>query len=135
MSNKGLSADDRFAIQDLLFRYATCIDTRNWNLLRTCFAAQCDVDYGIFGAWRSADELAERMEVLHRDVGPSWHRLSNIAPVADGEAALCKTYVDVIILPKPGERRLHGVGWYEDRLVRQDGGWVFKVRRYTGVRI
>ena len=133
MTDTPLSTEDRFAIQDLMVRYATAIDNRDWALLRSCFTEQCNAEYGEFGAWSTADDLAEAMDGMHKHVGVSLHRMSNISPVADGDDALSKTYVDVTILTKDGDKAIKATGWYEDRLVRQDGGWKIRIRRYTPI--
>ena len=36
---------DRLAIEDLLTRYATAVDQRDWDLYRSVFAADAEVDY------------------------------------------------------------------------------------------
>ena len=40
---------DRIQIQDLLTRYTVAIDTKDWNLLDTCFTPDADVDYTATG--------------------------------------------------------------------------------------
>jgi 3-phenylpropionate/cinnamic acid dioxygenase small subunit len=36
---------DRIEIDDLLTRYATAIDTKDWQLFETCFTADAFIDY------------------------------------------------------------------------------------------
>lgn len=38
-------------ITAVLVRYATGIDSRDWNLFRTCFTEDCRLDYGPLGSW------------------------------------------------------------------------------------
>ena len=41
--------DDRFAIEDLLQRYTTAIDDKDWDLLDTVFAPDAVLDYTTSG--------------------------------------------------------------------------------------
>ena len=58
--------ENRLAVTDVLYRYATGIDTKDWTLFHTCFAEKCDLDYGSIGYWKSADEVTEYMERVHQ---------------------------------------------------------------------
>ena len=42
--------EDRQDIADVLLRYATGIDRRNWPLFRTAFTEDCELDYGEIGS-------------------------------------------------------------------------------------
>ena len=118
---------DRLAIDDLLTRYATAVDTRDWALYTTCFTADALIDYtaagGITGrlpevrAW-----LAEVMVYFP----VSQHIVANRVIVLDGDAATSRSY---LFNPMGvGERReLAGLffegAFYQDRLVRTLDGW------------
>jgi SnoaL-like domain len=43
--------DDRQDIFDVLIRYATGIDRRDWSLFRAVFTDDCILDYGEIGVW------------------------------------------------------------------------------------
>lgn len=60
---------DRQDISDLLVRYATGIDQRDWPLFRTVFTADCELDYGEIGAWEGVDAVAEFMDKVHATAG------------------------------------------------------------------
>jgi len=49
------SHEHRQDIADILVRYATGIDRRDWALFRTCLTDDCDADYGDIGVWHGAD--------------------------------------------------------------------------------
>ena len=49
--------EDRLEIAEVLLRYATGIDRRNWSLFRTVFTDDCDLDYGEIGAWHGAEAV------------------------------------------------------------------------------
>jgi SnoaL-like domain len=47
----------RLDIADVLVRYASGIDRRDWALFRSCFTDDCMADYGDIGVWHGADEI------------------------------------------------------------------------------
>ena len=69
--------DDRQDIFDLLVRYATGIDRRDWPLFRTVFTDDCQLDYGEIGAWNGIDAVAQFMERVYAR-GTQMHRLISI---------------------------------------------------------
>ena len=69
--NQSLSADERFAITDLLTRYATALDRRDFDLFRDCFTTDCAIDYGVIGAWQGVDAFTTFMEEVHSRCGAS----------------------------------------------------------------
>lgn len=126
---------DAQEIADLLIRYASGIDGRDWPLFRTCFVADCDVDYGDIGAWASVDEIEEFMIEAHAGAGHTLHRISNVAPRIDGDIATCRAYVDALLMSADGSSGINAHGFYDDELVRTDDGWKIRRRRFTTVRI
>ncbi len=50
-----LDTRTRLDIADVLVRYATGIDRRDWTLFRSCFTDDCVADYGDIGVWHGAD--------------------------------------------------------------------------------
>jgi len=45
----GWPAEERAAVEDLLVRYATAVDTRRWELLREVFTPDASIDYASTG--------------------------------------------------------------------------------------
>ena len=127
--------DVRQDVADLLVRYATGIDRRDWKLLRSCFTDDCQADYGDVGRWRSADEITEWMRTTHEPLGPSLHRITNPAVVSDGETVTVRSYVDVVIVGADERGGAQAAGYYDDVVVRTDDGWKIARRRYTMVRL
>ena len=119
---------DRVEIDDLLIRYATAVDARDWGLLDTVFAADADLDY------RSAGGIRGRYDEVRRwlaSVLPvfTWtqHLVVNRAVdlAADGATATALS-----IFHNPNGLRVDGEPWlftvggrYHDRLARQSEGW------------
>jgi hypothetical protein len=131
-----LTPDDERQIAATLVRYATGIDSRDWALFRTCFAEGLHANYGDFGVWTSAAEIAEAMERMHAAVGPTLHRMTNIVASAIAGGAKVRSYVDVILLPKePDGPTRQGCGYYDDEFVKTDDGWKIRRRKYTSIRL
>ncbi|OBG89864.1 polyketide cyclase [Mycobacterium sp. E802] len=126
---------DRDDIVDVLVRYATGIDRRDWPLFRTVFTEDCVLDYGEIGAWSGVDAVTEFMEQTHAMAGHTLHRMSNHAITVDGDTAAARTYVDALILAQDNNSGVNAVGFYDDELVRTENGWRIARRRFTSVRV
>ncbi|MGA5543343.1 nuclear transport factor 2 family protein [Mycobacterium sp. NPDC051198] len=127
--------DDRLDIIDVLVRYATGIDRRDWPLFRTVFTDDCVLDYGEIGKWNGVDAVTEFMDQVHAMAGHTLHRLSNHAIAVDGDTATARTYVDSLIMAQDNSSGVNGVGFYDDELVRSTAGWQIARRQFTAVRI
>jgi uncharacterized protein (TIGR02246 family) len=127
--------DDRQDIADLLVRYATGIDRRDWPLFRTVFTDDCDLDYGEIGSWRGVDAVTEFMEQVHAMAGHTMHRLTNQAIALDGDKATARTYIDAVIMAGDNQGGVNALGFYDDEIVRGADGWRIARRRFTQVRV
>jgi 3-phenylpropionate/cinnamic acid dioxygenase small subunit len=127
--------DDRQDIADLLVRYATGIDRRDWPLFRTVFTDDCELDYGVIGAWQGVDAATDFMEQVHSLAGHTMHRLSNLAITLDGDKAMARTYIDGLIMAADNTSGVNAIGFYDDEIVRTEDGWRIARRRYTQVRL
>ncbi len=127
--------EDRQDISDLLDRYATGIDRRDWPLFRTVFTPDCECDYGEIGTWKGVDEITDFMDKTHALAGHTLHRLSNKVVAVDGDRAAARTYVDALIMMSDGENGVNGIGFYDDEIVRTAHGWRIAQRRFTAVRV
>lgn len=127
--------DDRRAIEDLMVRYATAIDRRDWALFETCFIAECGTDYGPIGRWSDYEGLVGFMAAVHAPMGLSAHRMSNIVPVVDGDSATCRTYVQVVLQVNRDDPPtiVESFGIYDDELTRTDAGWRIARRTFTEI--
>jgi 3-phenylpropionate/cinnamic acid dioxygenase small subunit len=128
-----LDAAARSDIADVLVRYATGVDRRDWELFRTCFTIDCVADYGDIGVWHGADEITAWMDQAHQAAGHTLHRITNqaVVPHEDGAAARC--YVDAIVMGADNLAGVRAVGFYDDELIQTERGWQIHRRRYTPV--
>lgn len=120
-------------ISNLLVRYATGIDSRDWNLFRTCFTEHSQLDYGALGTWDSREAVTRYMEASHS--GPSLHRLGNFAITINGDQAKARSYVDVLVHGSGGWGGMNAIGYYDDELIQTAAGWQIARRRFTSVRM
>jgi 3-phenylpropionate/cinnamic acid dioxygenase small subunit len=127
--------EDRQDISDVLLRYATGIDRRDWALFRTAFTDGCELDYGEIGRWHGVDAVTEFMETSHAAAGHTMHRLTNQVIVVDGDSATARTYVDGLIMFGEGNSGVNAVGFYDDDVVRTAVGWRIARRCFTPVRV
>ncbi len=129
-----LDRDVRDRVTDVLVRYATGIDSRDWELFKTCFTGDCDADYGDIGHWHGSDEIAAWMAQTHEPVGPTLHRITNIALTPVGERVVARSYVHAVLVMSDGAA-IHGFGMYDDELVSSPDGWRIARRRFTTVTV
>lgn len=127
--------EDRQDISDLLVRYATGIDRRDWPLFRTVFTDDCELDYGEIGKWNGVDAVTEFMDTTHAMAGHTLHRLTNQVIAVDGDKASARTYVDAVIMFGDNQSGVNAWGFYDDEIVRTAEGWRIARRRFTSVRV
>ena len=119
---------DRRAIDDLLLRYSTALDTRQWDLLDQVFTADAQIDYATSGGIKGNREDLKRW---FRDEAfvpfTSWqHHLTNMAVELDGDTATGRTsvYNPLAFIGEDGASAVLHVGaWYDDRFARTPDGW------------
>ena len=121
---------DRIEIDDLLTRYATAIDTGDYDLLDAVFTADADCDYEVVGGFRGDRAafkawLAEVMGFFdfHQ------HYVVNRAVDLDGDSATAVSYLYNPCRLAGGDRVLEEGGRYHDTLLRTPDGWRITARR------
>jgi hypothetical protein len=116
---------DKEQIAEVLIRYATGIDSKDWPLLRSCWTDEIDVDYQQLGRFTSADALTDVMRQLHENMGPTYHRMSNFVIAVDGDRATVRSYVQAVLMLQPDDSTnwVDALGHYDDVFVRTADGW------------
>jgi 3-phenylpropionate/cinnamic acid dioxygenase small subunit len=117
--------DDKAQIADVLIRYATAIDSKDWPLLRSCWTDEIDVDYGDLGHFAAAEALTDLMRQIHDGMGPTYHRMTNFVINAEGDRATARSYVHALLMAIPDDSAswVEALGHYDDELVRTPDGW------------
>lgn len=123
--------EDQAQISEVLVRYATGIDRRDWELFRTCWTDDVDADYGQIGRIRGADELTRRMAEMHEGLGDTYHRVTNFTIEVDGDRATARSYVHAVLMVSKDDPNgwIDVIGHYDDVFVRTPEGWRISRRR------
>ncbi len=120
---------DRAAISDVVLRYATAVDTRDWPLYQSIFTPQLTVD---FSSWSGDPEVtipvSEWVELVRKTLSgfdATQHLSSNHVISVSGDSASCVSYmVARHYLVENGERFMHSIGgYYTNQLIREADGW------------
>ena len=127
--------EDRHDIGELLLRYATGIDRRDWALLRSVFTADCTLDYGAIGHWDGVDAVVEFMRQAHAAAGHTLHRITNPVITLHGDRAETRCYVEGLVMVADNTSGVNATGYYDDDIIRTDDGWRIRRRCFTTVRI
>jgi hypothetical protein len=125
------SCADRHAIVDVLNKYATCLDARNWDGLDDIFHRDAVARYGTALEGRSA--IIGAIRGFLDGCGATQHLLGTYRIRVDGDHAQCITQARVIHVGA-GERAAlvpyEAIGAYRDDLVRTSDGWRITHRHF-----
>jgi 3-phenylpropionate/cinnamic acid dioxygenase small subunit len=125
-----VSLVDELAVCDVLYRFAEGIDLRDFELYRSVFTDEIEVDYsshrrGSAGRMR-ADDWVERARRRFTALDATQHVMSNPRVTVDGDTAICSMYV----VAHHHHHRLGSRadsytlgGRYVDLLIRTGGRW------------
>ncbi len=121
---------DRLEIQDLCYRYAQIIDSKDFDALRSdVFTADAHIDYSAFGG--SVGDLEHTIAFLQQamtnEVFPAHQHLNaNIQIELRGDRASGRVMClnpQQMTLPEEGSRIFFCGLWYLDEYVRTERGW------------
>lgn len=119
----------RAAISDVVNRYATGIDRRDWALFRSIFADEVALD---FSSWNGsppsrspADAWVAGVTASLSGFDATQHVSSNHVITLEGDAATCVSYMMALhYLREDGQSQMQSIGgYYTNRLVRGPDGW------------
>ena len=126
----GLSATDRFALQELFARYAWAIDTADWDGYAGVFVP--DALLGMNESrYQGRQEIWDYVRELTSD--PAWpgrqHYNGNIY-LEEGDDTHCKlrTYGEIVYRERDSSCHFRSIGFYRDICVKIDGEWMFQQR-------
>jgi 3-phenylpropionate/cinnamic acid dioxygenase small subunit len=114
-------SSDREQIGDLLVRYATALDTRDWGLLDCCFTEDAVADYGPLGGRNEGREAIRGAVAILAGFDRTHHLLGNITISIDADEAQTTCYLQAQHVIDGDLLTIGGV--YHDRVVRTDAGW------------
>ena len=114
---------DRLAIEDLLTRYASAVDRRDWGLYRSVFTDDAHIDYtsagGIAG---TLEEVVAFLEAAMPMFAMTQHLVANVEVQIDGDTATVSAMFNNPMRLPDGDTWFTG-GWYHHDLVRTGEGW------------
>ncbi len=118
---------NRLEIDDLLTRYATAVDTKNWELYCTCFTEDAFIDYESAGGIKGVlPEVVAWLEKALAMFPMTQHVVCNREIEIDGENATARSiFYNPMGLPDGGDSQklwFEG-GYYNDRLLKTPDGW------------
>jgi 3-phenylpropionate/cinnamic acid dioxygenase small subunit len=118
---------DYAEVAQLLYRYCAAHDSRDIEMLRSCFAEKAEL-MGVKGR----DEIVQRYATGYQSLtAQRRHALTNVFIVEDGEdEALVQSYITLYLI-KEGKLELHLTGVYRDTVVRENGSWKIQSREAT----
>jgi 3-phenylpropionate/cinnamic acid dioxygenase small subunit len=110
-------------VVDVVTRYASGIDRRDWALFRSAFADDAKVDYGPFmGSWTTGDDFTAFMRESHSPAGLSVHRMTNVV-ITGTNPLTARTYGDALLQHRHDPTTVdHSAGYYDDEFIRTDDG-------------
>ena len=128
-----MSAEDKLAVAETIYRYAIGVDTRDFELYRSIFAPEVTFDFSSYNAGPAAlmsrDAWVAGVRPLFTSLAASQHSMTNPLAEIDGDSARCRMYMRAhhVYLPDDPASWFTVGGYYDDTLVRSaDGpaGWL-----------
>ena len=116
---------DRAEIGDLLARYSTALDSRDWDLLDTVFLPDAVCDYGALGQPHGVEEIAALIRGTIGDLDATQHLVGNVVVDVRGDEGTADCYLisQHIRRDTPGGDHYFLGGRYHDTVVRTPAGW------------
>ena len=132
-----LRADDRFAVIEVIQRYARACDSGEFSLFDETFTADAELDYRSAGGPLGDRDAVREWLAKSRSGLLMWqHHLSPPALERRGAAVHARTDVYTPNLFRGAADRvgiLHTGGRYHDELIATPEGWRIRKRRYENV--
>lgn len=121
---------DRLDVAEVLSRYAFGWDTRDFELVRSCFLPDAEISYSSLPPFPGGFSEFFALEVKNiQELVSTQHLIGNLAVSIDGDRATCISYVQATHYAEEGEAWTTG-GRYDDELVRTTEGWKIAKRRF-----
>jgi 3-phenylpropionate/cinnamic acid dioxygenase small subunit len=118
----GLAIADRFAIEDLITRYAIAMDTQDWDVFRACFRPDARTVMDRVGEFGTPEALVELLAPRFTIFAALQHFVSNVVVSGDGDEATARTYFVSHHVPKSAAPYTYG-GTFDFALARDAEGW------------
>ena len=122
--------EDRSHIYDLGVRYATALDSRDFDLLLTCFTDNATATYEGIGDIANPSQLARICRDALSPLAVSQHLLGNFACEIAPDSASAQWYFHAqhVKTGAEGGEQFIVAGTYRDQLIRTENGWRIRHR-------
>jgi SnoaL-like domain len=124
------------AIEELKYRYARCLDLKQWDELRTLFAddAVCDYSGGKYHQ-EGADAIVEWIKNgMGAETFLSSHKMHHPEITITGSHTAVGIWaLDDRVIMSDLKLAVRGASFYDDRYVKLDGEWKFAYTSYRRV--
>jgi hypothetical protein len=123
---------DQVQIIDLLYGYASAVDTCDWVLFRSLFNDTVELDFSAVNGQPAGLERVEMwmgyLAALRNEVIATQHLVTNARVFLDGDRATCEANVrGEHVLSSGSSRSIYTIGArYKDVFVRTAHGWRFQ---------
>jgi len=135
--SRALTADDRFAVMEVIQRYGRACDSGEFGLFDDTFTADAALDYRAAGGPNGGrDELRAWLAKSRSGLLMWQHHLSPPLLEAHGDTVHARTDVYTPNLFRGAANQvgiLHTGGRYHDELIATPNGWRIQRRRYENV--
>lgn len=121
---------DHRAIEAVLVRYATALDSKDWPRLQSCFTPDAVADYEGIGLREGYKSIQDACQGALEPLDASQHLVTNIEADVTGDVATARCYFQAqhVRSGTPGGDNFIIAGRYEDELVRRSESWVIRRR-------
>ena len=115
---------DKYAITELLYRYATAVDTKDWKKMESVFTEDAPLDYSSVGYQPGPrDEVLAQLQKALSYLPMSQHFVTNVEVDLDGDRATVRAmFYNPMQLPGVDGLTYCG-GNYHHEVVRTEDGW------------
>jgi ketosteroid isomerase-like protein len=132
---KSDDVSDRLGISAVLDDYARGVDSKDWDLVLSCFSDDAILDYtATTGLRGSAQEVVDWISASVAAFVMSQHHVTNRHISLDGDEAVCVAELLAVMGmagKEPGKLAIMWTGGrYKDRFVRTPGGWKIGERTF-----
>lgn len=129
------NVSDRLDISEVLDDYARGVDSKDWDLVLSCFAPDAVLDYSAFGGPKgSAQEVVDWIAGNVANFTMTQHHITNRHITLDSDDAVCVAELFApmgMATEEPGKEAGQGErmtllwtgGAYNDRFTRTSEGW------------
>lgn len=117
---------DRLEIDDLLTRYASALDDKDWERWASCFTPDASIDYTAAGGIKGSLPVVRAwLESVIAGFKMTHHLVTNKEVRIDGDRAVCRSslFNPMGVADGDGMMAFLECGYYHDELVRTAEGW------------